>query len=350
MNLQSAAKSVFFQEFPKEIADAMDSTQEELFRGFWAELLETRQPVYSFVVCKCNLIANYSTSAFARNYLEQHKILEKADWKLYVVIEKARLFLKDTCETSCCYFDLVKLDPMDLVNALGSSQVSSGFKNHVAVGKWNWFLNWLLLQKYKGLGLDSPRVEAIDKWVSSRSSTLPELPETLLDLESVDNFTLLQVQRYIYKNFNSWNKIEKSLKEKPHLVNDFIYSMTGVQVYFVPAQDINAFGFHDKKELLYHIYVSIHSSECKDSVFISNFIDIVHWLTSFVKGTKMFKILSAVQEIREIPDKSYNNTEVTNLVCAKFPGDPEVPRVLEIFFVYYDSDSLDEYLTNALKK
>ena len=313
------AFSLYFPDFCKNI---------DSFDVFWSHISTVVFPkdVLNLPFIHYNVNVLSDTSDISKNIL-QHE-MNNIDWKKMIIIEKSRLFFENTCETSCAYPYIFKIDPIEVVDTLKLSQI----KTSVFTGKWDTLLNYFLLQKRKRVNI-KPILMCISRYIP----ILEKLPQ---QIQTANPFTMLQVQRFVYKRFRGIPKEKLSNVD----ANNIIYNFIGVPIYFIPFQDLKFMGVKSKIELLQRLYIEIFTDILNDVKFNETFKLQEKKIKTFVKATKMYQIVEKIHHCRKFSDQ-----EIINIFTIEH-SDPIYLKLTTAVLKYGHDDNLDDILTNIISE
>jgi hypothetical protein len=297
------------------------------FSVFWENISTIVFPsdVIKLPFIKYNVNILSDTSEISKNILKQQENL--IDWKKMIILEKSRLFFENTCETSCAYPYIFKIDPLEIVDSLKLTQI----RTSVFVGKWDALLNYFLLQKKKNVN-----IKYILLCISKYIPIFEKLPRHIL---SSNSFTMLQIQRFIYKRFCGIPREKLSNIDANNIINNFI----GVPVYFIPFQDLRFIGVKSKVELLQRLYIEIFVDILVDKNFEKTFKKQVEKMIIFVKATKVYQIIEKINHC-----KSFSDQEILNIITVEHKTDPIYPKLANVILKYEHDDNLDNMLTQVI--
>jgi hypothetical protein len=297
------------------------------FTTFWENISTVVIPSdvlkLSFIKYNVNILSD--SSEISMNILKQEEI----NWKKMVTLEKSRLFFENTCETSCAYPYIFKIDPIEIVDSLRLTPIRSS----VFVGKWDTLLNYFLLQKKKNVN-----IKHILLCISRYIPILEKLPR---HIDTANSFTMLQIQRFVYKRFCGIPKEKLSNVDANNIINNFI----GVPVYFIPYQDLRFIGAKSKVELLQRLYIEIFVDILNDKNFEKTFKKQVEKMIIFVKATKVYQIIEKIHHCRLFSDQ-----EILNIITVEHKTDPIYPKLASVILKYEHDDNLDGMLTKVISE
>ena len=299
------------------------------FDVFWENISTVVIPndILKLPFNKYNVNILSDTSEISTNILKQNK--NTIDWKKMIILEKSRLFFENTCETSCAYPYIFKIDPLEIVDSLKLTQI----RTSVFTGKWDVLLNYFLLQKKKNVD-----IKHILMCISRYIPILEKLPQ---NIKTANTFTMLQIQRFIYKKFFGIPKGKLSNIDANNIINNFI----GVPIYFVPFQDLRFIGSKSKVELLQRLYIEIFVDILNDKKFEKTFKKQVEKIMLFVKATKVYQIIEKIHYCRLFSDQ-----EILNIITVEHKTDPIYPKLANIILKYEHDDKLDVMLTQVISE